>query len=117
MELNQKGKNMMEQIIGTKISAIIAGFIGAIVSLRMIRDLTPMMAITTIIGGTACAAYLTPLVVVYAGLSGTELESALAFLTGFCGMNALAGIFKISERFKANPSINALKKPEDKPND
>ncbi len=99
----------MEQLIGTKISAIVAGFVGGVVSLAMIRDLTPKIAITTVIGGTACAAYLTPLIIEYFQLGGSNLENALAFLTGVCGMNGVAGVFKISERFKANPSIEALK--------
>lgn len=103
----------MEQIIGAKLSAIIAGFVGGVVSLAMIRDLTPKVAVTTVIGGTACAAYLTPLIVAYFELGGSELENALAFLTGVCGMNGVAGVFKLSERFRANPSIDALKRGKD----
>jgi uncharacterized membrane protein len=104
----------MEQLIGAKISAIVAGFVGGVVSLAMIRDLTPKIAVTTVIGGTACAAYLTPLIVEYLDLGGSNVENALAFLTGVCGMNGVAGVFKISERFRANPSIEALKKgPKD----
>jgi hypothetical protein len=38
------------------------------------------------------------------------LENALAFLTGVCGMNGVAGVFKLSEKFKANPSIDILKR-------
>lgn len=100
----------MEQLIGAKISAIVAGFVGGVVSLAMIRDLTPKVAITTVIGGTACAAYLTPLIVSYFNLGGSDLENALAFLTGVCGMNGVAGVFKLSEKFKANPSIDVLKR-------
>ena len=100
----------MEQLIGAKISAIIAGFVGGVVSLAMIRDLTPKVAITTVIGGTACAAYLTPLIISYLNLSGSDLENALAFLTGVCGMNGVAGVFKLSEKFKANPSFDILKR-------
>jgi len=104
----------MEQLIGTKISAIVAGFVGGVVSLAMIRDLTPKVAITTVIGGTACATYLTPLIIDYFQLGGSNLVHPLSFLTGICGMNIVAGVHKISERFKANPSIEALKKgPKD----
>lgn len=99
----------MESLFGVKLSAVIAGFVGGVVSLAMIRDLTPKIAVTTVIGGTACAAYLTPLIVDYLELGGSNLENALAFLTGVCGMNGVAGVFKISERFRASPSINALK--------
>ena len=103
----------MEQIIGAKFSAIIAGFVGGVVSLAMIRDLTPKVAVTTVIGGTACAAYLTPLIVAYFDLGGSELENALAFLTGVCGMKGVAGVFKLSERFRVNPSLDALKRGKD----
>lgn len=100
----------MESVLGVKVTALIAGFVGGIVSLAMIRDLTPKIAVTTVIGGTACAAYLTPLIVEYLNLGGSNLENALAFLTGVCGMNGVAGVFKISQRFRNNPSIEALKK-------
>ena len=99
----------MEHLLGVKVSAIVAGFVGGVVSLAMIRDLTPKVAITTVIGGTACAAYLTPLIVNYLELDNGDLSNALAFLTGVCGMNGVAGVFKLSERFRANPSIDALK--------
>jgi hypothetical protein len=100
----------MENFLGVKLTALVAGFVGGIVSLAMIRDLTPKIAVTTVIGGTACAAYLTPLIIEYFNLAESNLENALAFLTGVCGMNGVAGVFKISERFRANPSIEALKK-------
>jgi hypothetical protein len=106
----KKKEPLLEEVFGIKTSAVVAGFVGGVVSLAMIRDLTPKVAITTVIGGTACAAYLTPLIIEYLDLGGSNLENALAFLTGVCGMNGVAGVFKLSERFKANPSIEALKK-------
>lgn len=97
--------------LGLKAGTVVAGFVGGVVSLSMLRDLTPMRAVGTVVGGTACAAYLTPIVLEYTGLSGTS-EHALAFFLGVCGMNGVAGVFKISERFKAKPldTISGIKK-------
>lgn len=99
--------------LGLKIGSVVAGFVGGVVSLSMLRDLTPMRAMGTVIGGTACAAYLTPIALEYTGLSGAS-EHALAFFLGVCGMNGVAGVFKISERFRVKPldTIGAIKRGE-----
>lgn len=91
------------EALGLKSGAVVAGFVGGVVSLSMLRDLTPIRAVGTVLGGTACAAYLTPLAIEYSGLSGSS-EHALAFFLGVCGMNGVAGVFKISEKFKADPA-------------
>ena len=88
--------------LGIKAGSVVAGFVGGVVSLSMLRDLTPMRALGTVLCGTACAAYLTPIALEYTGLSGSS-EHALAFFLGVCGMNGVAGLFKLSERFKMNP--------------
>jgi hypothetical protein len=89
-------------VLGVKAGAVVAGFVGGVVSLSLIRNLTPLSAVGTVLGGTACAAYLTPIVLEYTGLNGS-MEHALAFLLGIVGMNGVAGVFKISERFKSQP--------------
>ncbi|EFO31548.1 peptidase M48, Ste24p [Roseibium sp. TrichSKD4] len=92
----------IEQHFGVKISALVAGLVGAVVSLTFMRDLSPARALLYIITGTACAAYGTPLVVKWLSLTGPT-ENGIAFITGMVGMNILAGVFKISERFKREP--------------
>jgi hypothetical protein len=99
---NEGGMAVLEAL-GLKSGAVVAGFVGGVVSLSMLRDLTPLRAVGTVLGGTACAAYLTPLAIEYSGLSGSS-EHALAFFLGVCGMNGVAGVFKISEKFKTNPA-------------
>jgi len=93
---------MYLEALGLKLATVVAGFIGGVVSLSMIRDLTPLKAFGTVLGGTACAAYLTPIALHYTGLAGGA-EHALAFFLGVCGMNGVAGVFKVSERFRAKP--------------
>jgi small basic protein len=107
----------LETYVGIKLSAVLAGLIGGIVSLSFIRNLTPLKAVFATLTGAASAAYTTPLIV--SGFDfGHELENAIAFLTGLLGMNVLAGIFKISERFQQKPletlrDIKNLKGPND----
>lgn len=99
--------------LGLKAGVVVAGMVGSVVSLSMIRNLSPLGALGTVVGGTACAAYITPLVVEYSGLTGSS-EHALAFFLGVCGMNGVAGIFKISERFRDAPAktLNEIRKGE-----
>lgn len=99
--------------LGLEPAIVVAGVVGSVVSLSMIRNLSLTGAMGTILGGTACAAYLTPLVVEYTKLTGAS-EHALAFFLGVCGMNAVAGLFKVSEKFKADPvgAIGAIRKGE-----
>lgn len=91
-------------ILGIKKAPLIAGFIGAILSLYFIKNLTRTKAAVAVIGGAACAAYLTPWIIVWFGLRGSEeAESAAAFLIGILGMNIIGGVFFIGEQFKNNP--------------
>lgn len=107
----------VETYLGIKLSAVLAGLIGGIVSLSFIRNLTPLKAFLATLTGAASAAYMTPLIV--NGLElGADFEHAIAFLTGLLGMNVLAGIFKVSERFQEKPletlrDIKDLKGPDD----
>lgn len=91
---------------GLQISIISAGFIGGIISLALVRDLTPFRAMMTVCAGTACATYLTPIAMHYSKL-GPGSEHALAFILGVTGMNAVAGFFKLSESF-ANAPISSI---------
>lgn len=92
----------IEALMGVKGSAVLAGLVGGIVSLSFMRDLTPVKAVLATLSGAASAAYLTPLVVHYLDVEAPA-EHAVAFLAGLIGMNILAGVFKLSERFKQRP--------------
>ncbi|EFO33595.1 peptidase M48, Ste24p [Roseibium sp. TrichSKD4] len=110
----------IEQHLGAKVSVMIAGLIGSIVSLTFMRDLTAGRAFLYIVTGTACAIYGTPIVVKWMGIT-EPIENGAAFLTGLVGMNVLAGLFKISERFRHEPiktlhSIKGVQQPPAKEN-
>lgn len=102
------------ETLGLKAGVVIAGLVGGVVSLSLVRDLTPLKAFGTVLGGTACAAYLTPIALEYTGFSGAT-EHALAFFLGVCGMNGVAGVFKLSQRFREKPgeTFQAIKQDQD----
>lgn len=91
-----------ETYLGIKVGTLIAGLIGAIVSLSFIPNLTWPKAIIAIFTGAASAGYVTPLVIGALEV-GPDYEHAVAFLVGLLGMNVLAGVFKMAERFKNSP--------------
>lgn len=92
----------VETYLSIKVSAVVAGVIGGVISLSFIRDLTLLKAFFAILTGAASAGYITPLIVNGFDLA-LELEHAVAFLNGFLAMNVLAGIFKVTERFREKP--------------
>lgn len=99
--------------MGIKVGTVVAGLVGGVLSLSMMPRLTFRKAVTAVIGGGACAAYGTPLVVEYLGLSSRNLENGLAFVLGVVGMHILGGIFTMSDRWRRNPSIDldSIKSP------
>lgn len=98
--------------IGISTSALIAGLVGGLMSLSMLPQLTFRKAVAALIGGAACAAYLTPLAVEWAGLSSRNLENGLAFALGIGGMRIIGGILKLWSKFEAAPEdvLNRWKK-------
>lgn len=85
------------ETIGLKWLTLIAGFLGAVISLKFIDGLSVKQRASTVIAGTIIAAYCTPLTVELLGLS-TKLEGAIAFLGGLFGMSiAGAAITAIPE--------------------
>jgi hypothetical protein len=84
---------MLEQIaaaLGVKKAGLIAGFIGALVSLRFVQEAnTWPTRVFMALAGTMAAAYVTPGIAEFLGAS-ERVESALAFGFGLFGMT-LAG--------------------------
>ena len=87
---------------GVKLSVIIAGFIGSVISLSFVRQLTRMQMVAAVGTGTFTANYLTPLATHYAGLT-IDMESGAAFLIGIMAMNIIPGFMRLSEIFKTDP--------------
>lgn len=92
--------------LGIKLSVIVAGFFGALVSLSFIRDLTRYQMLAAVGVGTISANYLTPVfhgaAVHYLGAS-QDAEGAAAFVIGVTAMNIIPAMLKLSENFKRSP--------------
>jgi hypothetical protein len=104
--------------LGVKYAVLIAGFSGAMLSLRFMRELTYSTAAVAVATGTLVAHFFTLAVSkgalaainwglakfnVAADLVVADIDGGIAFLLGLCAMNLVAGIVTLSERFKANP--------------
>ena len=93
--------------LGIKLPVIIAGFIGSLAALPYLNAKTPLQKLSCLIGGTASAAYLTPLALVIFDEPTQAMHGGLAFVMGIVGMNVIGGIFQISDKFKNEP-LNIL---------
>ncbi len=89
-------------LIGGKFALPIAGVVGAFLSLAFVKNLKPLPAVMSVIGGAATATYCGPLIVNYMGWQG-RYEELVGFILGFTGMNILGGLCSISRRFRADP--------------
>ena len=95
-----------ETIIGVKYSALIAGFLGAAVSLSYTKELTKPQMLGSVAVGTITAVYGAPLAMHYLGLSET-MERAISFFIGLVAMRAIPIIMDHLAAF-----IPSLNKPD-----
>lgn len=83
----------LSTVLGIKLSAFFAGFIGGVVSLRFIRDLdTWQKKVLTVFGGAFAANYLSPWIVAYFKIQAGE--GGVAFATGLFAMSLAAAIIE-----------------------
>lgn len=87
---------------GIKLSVVIAGFLGGIISLTFVQRLTRFQMATAVGTGTITTHYLTPLAMYYAGVTD-QMESGFAFLIGIMAMNIIPGLLKLSQLFRSDP--------------
>jgi hypothetical protein len=87
--------------LGLKASYILAGFIGGVVSLSFIKELTTFQAILAVLAGAAGANYLTPTALHL--LPWIEEPLAASFFIGLTAMNVIPGVVNLSKRFRNNP--------------
>jgi hypothetical protein len=81
------------EAIGLKWLTLIAGFLGAVISLKFIDGLSVAQRASTVIAGALVAGYCTPLTVELLGLS-QKLEGPVAFLGGLFGMSIAGAAIK-----------------------
>jgi len=81
--------------IGVKLTTLVAGFAGGVVSLAFIQNLSRWQAVMAVVVGALTANYLTPLAVDRLGVTRPEFQNGMAFLVGLLAMNII-------------PALNAL---------
>lgn len=72
--------------LGVKLTSIVAGFAGGVVSLSFIQGLTRTLAVSAVVVSTLTAAFLTPAVVGKLDL-GPQFEGGSSFIIGLCAMS------------------------------
>lgn len=87
----------------------VAGFGGGLAYLMVRKPSNAWMAVGTLVVGTVCAAYLTPIassmLVGWFGIALTEqAKLAAAFLLGIAGMSLVNAVVLAGEWFQANVS-------------
>lgn len=92
----------MIEIPGLEAGTLLAGFLGAIVSLRFLRDLTVIQALLAVITGAVVAGYTAPIAKHYLSLS-EPMKHGLGFLLGLTAMNLVPGVVRLTDRFKEDP--------------
>lgn len=105
--------------LGVKYSALVAGFIGGVISLGFLRELDKLQMALAVLSGTACAGYLTPIAIpLIASAAGVEpsaeMENVAAFFLGLTAMNIVPGVIHLSEIFRRDPA-NALRGKDSPP--
>lgn len=81
--------------LGLKKVALIAGFIGGVISLRFFEGLTAGGKLFTAFSGAASASFLTPVALAYFHLEPpASYEGGIGFVLGLFSMSIAAAVFK-----------------------
>ena len=88
-------------VAGLKLSTMLGGFMGALVSLSFVAGMGIIGRATAVFTGTVTAAYLTPVVVAYWGI-GPAAENGLGFLIGLTSMNIIPGLIAAARWIQCN---------------
>lgn len=99
----------MDNLFGVKLATIVAGFVGAVVSLSAIPPLSKGAAFLAVITGMATAVYLTPVVAHYLSMT-SEMQNAAAFFLGLTAMHIIPGLLAVGQRFRDDP-FSILRRP------
>lgn len=88
--------------LGVKHSALLAGFIGSLVALTFLRELTRLQMLAALGTGLATSTYLTPLAMYYFSVA-QAMNDGVAFLLGVVAMNIIPAVIAITESIKNDP--------------
>ena len=81
--------------LGLKLQVIVAGAVGAFISLRFFEGLSTGERWLTFMGGWGTAAYTTGILHEYLELKSIASETGIALLIGLFGMSIVAAIIKV----------------------
>ncbi len=93
---------MAIEIPGLKVGTLLAGFLGAVVSLRFLQTITVPQAILAVVTGSVVAGYTAPIAQMYLSLSA-PLEHGVGFLLGLTSMNLVPGVVRLTDKFREDP--------------
>jgi hypothetical protein len=94
---------MTPKELGFDISLLAAGLFGALLMTGRDSAANRGRTLVSLIGGAMSANYLTPVVTQFAKVASVQMEHAIAFLLGFCGLKAVE---KIAVHFMPNEPTN-----------
>lgn len=88
----------LEQQLGIKLSVLVSGFIGGIVSLTYETKISFLRALLLITGGASTAAYLQPVAQHYIGLP-EQFSTGLGFVMGLVSMKIIEFLIENTEKY------------------
>lgn len=89
--------------LGVKFGPVIAGLMGAILSMRAIANAPVLNRITSMLSASGAAGYLTPAIAEYLGLASLHMQNAIGFFVGLLILNVTAGLLTLSGQFARDP--------------
>lgn len=101
-----------EQQLGFKLSVLLSGLIGGIVSLTHETKISTYRALLLILGGASTAAYLQPVAQHYLGLP-EQFSTGLGFIMGLVSMKIIEFFIENAESYlKKKINLNGNVTPE-----
>jgi len=92
-------QDYVSSIMGIKTATLIAAFLGAVVSLSYVPELTRGRLFTSVFAGMSVSVYGVPIITHYIELPDS-LERAIAFFAGLLAMRLVPVMFHIVDRLK-----------------
>jgi len=87
--------------LGLKYTTLLGGFLGALVSLSFVSELSLLARFSAVLTGTATAAYVTPVIMTYWNV-GPPAENGIGFLLGLTSMNLIPAVIGVSRWLRDN---------------
>lgn len=89
--------------LGVKFGPVIAGLMGAILSMRAIANAPLIHRMTSMLAASGAAGYLTPAIAEYLGMMSSNMQNAIGFFVGLLILNITAGLLELSSKFAKDP--------------